>query len=224
MKAILFDLDCTLVDRRRSIGRYAGFFYEHFQSRLTDGSPSAVTEVLIAADGSGYRATGRAGDIVGGLGWNDAPTAQEVEDHWQEVFPGCSVLMSGAVEVLAELRVSGFALGIVTNGGIQSQTRKVEDLQLDELVDTVIISAAIRCSKPDPGIFAEALSQLDVEASSAVFVGDHPENDVLGAESAGLTPIWLSGTHPWPTDHPLPKYRTDTLDQVPSLVSQIMDS
>jgi putative hydrolase of the HAD superfamily len=45
--------------------------------------------------------------------------------------------------------------------------------------------------KPDPQIFRIALERMDARAESAVFVGDVPSVDVVGARAAGLIPILL---------------------------------
>ncbi|MGZ3689067.1 MAG: HAD family hydrolase, partial [Bdellovibrionota bacterium] len=44
---------------------------------------------------------------------------------------------------------------------------------------------------PDARIFLKACAALDIEPSSAIFVGDLYELDVVGARNAGLKPIWL---------------------------------
>src|SRR5215510_14077975 len=53
--AVLFDLDCTLVDRVNSIRQYALRFPEDFRQPLVPTSREGIAEVLIAADGLGYR-------------------------------------------------------------------------------------------------------------------------------------------------------------------------
>jgi HAD superfamily hydrolase (TIGR01458 family) len=45
------------------------------------------------------------------------------------------------------------------------------------------------CGKPADAYFAAALDQIGVPASAAVMVGDDVENDVLGAQAAGLTGV-----------------------------------
>lgn len=45
------------------------------------------------------------------------------------------------------------------------------------------------CGKPAPAYFAAALEQIGVHADRAAMVGDDLVNDVLGAQSAGLTGV-----------------------------------
>jgi FMN phosphatase YigB (HAD superfamily) len=42
----------------------------------------------------------------------------------------------------------------------------------------------------DEGQFTLARERCEVDASEAVFVGDHPQADVAGARAAGLIAVW----------------------------------
>jgi FMN phosphatase YigB (HAD superfamily) len=35
------------------------------------------------------------------------------------------------------------------------------------------------------------LDELEVSAEKALFIGDHPVNDIDGSAKAGMTPLWL---------------------------------
>jgi ribonucleotide monophosphatase NagD (HAD superfamily) len=45
------------------------------------------------------------------------------------------------------------------------------------------------CGKPAEAYFASALAQIGIPADRAAMVGDDVENDVLGAQAAGLTGV-----------------------------------
>lgn len=53
-----------------------------------------------------------------------------------------------------------------------------------------------------------------------MYVGDHPINDVKGAESAGMKAVWLSGFHPWPQSEAPPVSTVDALEDVLPLLDQ----
>ena len=55
LQGILFDLDDTLVDRDRSIERYAPRFIERFSAHLGEISTAALAKAISDADRSGYR-------------------------------------------------------------------------------------------------------------------------------------------------------------------------
>jgi len=218
--SVIFDLDCTLADRHRSIDAYLTHFLAKFGDKLQEADPPAVRAVLGRADGNGYAAATRAADIVANLDWSGRrPRATAVDKHWHATFPGCAVAMDGAVDVLGELREEGLALGILTNGTVYAQEAKITHLGLDECVDAVVVSEAVGCKKPDPRVFEAILEALDADAEDAVYVGDHPVNDVQGAIDAGLGAIWMRGWQDWPADQAPAEFVVDRLAEVPPMLA-----
>lgn len=218
--AILFDLDCTLVDRLEQTRRYAVQFAAHFRNHLVRADPVYLTDVILAADGLGYRPTTRFADMTEQLEWHCMPALVDIESHWYAHFPSLAVAMDGALEVLAALQAKGFSLGIITNGSLRSQRAKIDQLGLQAYCQAIVISGAVGIKKPDPAIFHHALNELSVPPASAWFVGDHPVNDIAGAQQAGLTPVWLAGSHPWPPDREPPPYQiTHVSELLPLLIS-----
>jgi putative hydrolase of the HAD superfamily len=63
-------------------------------------------------------------------------------------------------------------------------------LALGPSFDAVLISEAEGISKPLPAIFHRALKRLSKKPMQAVFVGDHPDVDIMGAKRAGIRTIW----------------------------------
>jgi putative hydrolase of the HAD superfamily len=220
LTAVLFDLDCTLVDRVHSLRQYALRFAADFDQHLIPTSQAHLAEVLIAADGLGYRPTTRIHDIVANLVWTVQPALDDVAAHWNRHFPALAVAMDGAVEVLETLRRLGMALGLITNGTVRAQTQKLDSLGLRSYFQAVVISEAVGVQKPHAAIFQHALDGLGVRADHAWFVGDHPENDISGAYRAGLRTVWLRGSHPWPSHHTVPHHQIDHLrDLIPLLMA-----
>jgi putative hydrolase of the HAD superfamily len=109
---------------------------------------------------------------------------------------------------------------VVTNGTVRRQQPKIAQLQIRPYLSTIVVSEAVQIKKPDPRIFAWALAEVGCQASQAWFVGDHPVNDVLGAAASGLRPIWLTGVHPWPTDHPEPQWQIGALIELVAMAQQ----
>ena len=96
----------------------------------------------------------------------------------------------GTAATLDRLRERGYILGVVSN----SNGRVAEMLAnagLAPHLDFVIDSANVGVEKPDPRIFRIACEQAGVTPAEAVHVGDIYEIDVLGARSAGVTPVLL---------------------------------
>lgn len=220
LAAVLFDLDCTLVDRVNSIRQYAIRFAEDFRQRLVSTNREGIAEVLIAADGWGYRPATRSQDIAANLAWQVRPSPDEIAAHWSRHFSSLAVAMDGAVEVLETLQRLGIALGLVTNGTVRVQAQKLDILGLRSYFRTVVVSEAVGLEKPHAAIFQHALDGLGLRADHAWFVGDHPENDILGAWRVGLRTVWLRGSLTWTGTQAVPHHQIDHLRElVPLLMS-----
>jgi len=217
--AVLFDLDNTLTDRPRSITGYAGAFLTHFTDRLDESEPDVLIQKIVDADRTGDRPRSEffAG-LLESLPWHNLPDISELEDHYYSNFPQCSEPMTGMWETLNVLRSRKVRMGIVTNGPDAIQNAKVEALALWPYMGAVIISSAVGLSKPDERIFRVALAALEVKPNEAWFVGDNPMSDILGASTAGLTPVWIRSTHTWPQEHRQPRYQIDSLDELIPLI------
>lgn len=89
------------------------------------------------------------------------------------------------MEVLASLHEEGYRLGIVSNWGWNLRER-VAQAGLDGHFEVVWASAYAGCNKPHPGIFHQALVQMNLPAERAFYVGDSYRHDVVGARNAGI--------------------------------------
>jgi putative hydrolase of the HAD superfamily len=174
-----------------------------------------VQAIFVEADGGGYTPKLEALERVRQrVTWKEQPDIEALKEHWFEHYAVCAIEMPRARETLIALRASGLKTGIVTNGSTRTQNTKVDLLNLRELVDAVIVSETVGIKKPDARIFQIALEEMQVEASEAIFVGDHPNNDVLGAQEANLAAVWMRGYHPWPEGESEPRWQVDRLTDV----------
>ena len=148
------------------------------------------------------------------LPWRTVPDISGLRTHWETWFPRSVVARTGLVTTLSTLHAQGIHLGIVTNGEVPFQAPKIEQLAITRYLSTVVISEAVQVQKPDPRIFAQALTALGCAAGHTWFVGDHPIHDVLGAAAVGLRPIWLTGVQPWPPEHPAPLWQIAALSEL----------
>lgn len=93
--------------------------------------------------------------------------------------------------VLSSLR-SRYALGIVSNfyGNLESV---LEGEGLRDLFGAVSDSGVVGVTKPEPGLFLDALGRLGASPGEAIMVGDSLERDMRGAEGLGMRHAWLYG-------------------------------
>ncbi|MBV9213896.1 MAG: HAD-IA family hydrolase [Actinobacteria bacterium] len=89
---------------------------------------------------------------------------------------------------LAQLRERGLRLVVASNWDC-SLREVLRARGIEPLVDEVVTSAEVGARKPDAALFRAALEAAGTDANDAVHVGDSPENDVAGAEAAGIRPV-----------------------------------
>jgi HAD superfamily hydrolase (TIGR01509 family) len=100
-------------------------------------------------------------------------------------------------------RLRGFRMAVISNSD-GTVRRQMQELQLLPHFEAVFDSEELGVSKPDPHFFQAVLSELRVDASECVCVGDVMMVDVVGANAAGiraihLDPLGLYGD--WPGMH-----------------------
>lgn len=219
-RAVLFDLDCTLTDRCASVRAAAELLARRY-ALPKDCTPQRLGDVMVCADRWGYRDRREFfADVTLAIGWLEAPPMRELLRFWSEDHPLCAVPAPGARELLRELRSAGMRLAIVTNGDTATQSAKIRQLRLGELVDSIVISGALRIHKPNREIFDHTLLRLGVEAREALFVGDHPINDMAGAHGAGIRGAWISGTMEYPEDQVRPWRTITQVAQVGAIMNE----
>jgi HAD superfamily hydrolase (TIGR01549 family) len=81
--------------------------------------------------------------------------------------------------------------------------------------EAVVVSADVGWRKPRPEIFAETLRRLNLFPSDAIFVGDTPDVDVVGAMAAGMDVIWIDhGVKSLPPGTPAPTYTVSAFTDI----------
>ncbi|CAM4436912.1 HAD family hydrolase [Paenibacillus tarimensis] len=209
-KAVLFDLDDTIIDRRLSLEKYSLQLAADFAYALTSLHTEQLNARIVQQDAQGYKPRDQfINDLMRAIPWSAPVTYDELRSHWFQHYPMSSVVAEGAREVMKQLAAEHLMLGIVTNGATVVQHTKIDRLGIRPMMKTVIVSEEAGLRKPDPGIFAAALREMNVQPEEVWFVGDHPVNDMIGAREAGLTPVWLRGKHPWPEDVTEPSIQID---------------
>ncbi|MFP4931785.1 HAD family hydrolase [Staphylococcus coagulans] len=97
-------------------------------------------------------------------------------------------------QILDFLTSQQVELGILTNGESDRQRRKIEALNLDAFIPEShqFISAEFGLSKPELGVFKVVEQELVVDPHEIYYIGDHFDNDVIGAIDAGWHSIWFN--------------------------------
>jgi HAD superfamily hydrolase (TIGR01509 family) len=98
-------------------------------------------------------------------------------------------------KVLLEELSARYRLGIVSNfyGNLEILC---EEIGYRKFFDTVIDSACVGVSKPQPAIFQVAVAKLGCLPEQVLFVGDNPLRDMAPAKALAMPHVWLNTLHP----------------------------
>ena len=172
LKAVLFDLDNTLVDRDRA-------FLECVRARFSD---PAVQAQLLRLDQGGRGDRRRLFDF-----WEQHAKELINQEVFGQLLAKCLQPDADLLEAL-RLLSNRAKLGIITNGSGETQRAKLKAAGLAEVIppDRVWISGEVGKAKPDPGIFLLACQAFKEPPAHCLFVGDQELDDEAGAKAAGM--------------------------------------
>lgn len=220
-KAILFDLDDTLLDMVSAV-------QDSWREVCDDVAPG------LGGDAEGLREAVRR---EGALFWADEEAVAEyrvrpldsrihvvrlallsegLDDARAEEIAGRSLRgyldrlapFPDSIETLEALRARGYRLGMVTNGSSDTQREKIARWKLERYFDEIVIESEFGRGKPDPGVFAKALAGTGAAPHEAWMVGDNLYADIGGARAAGIHSVWIHRERlPFPDDPPAQPHR-----------------
>ena len=115
-------------------------------------------------------------------------------------------LVPGAIELLERIKQAGLPIGILSNGFMEVQHRKIASAGLTGMIDMVVLSDDIGVNKPDVRIYRHAMKVSGKEYPERhIMIGDNPDTDIAGAIAAG-----------WKAIHYLPNARISPSNKCPS--------
>lgn len=103
-------------------------------------------------------------------------------------------LKGGILDVLSEIRESGWKCGLNTGKDRRRTLEIVEYLRLNDRFDAIVCSDDIDYPKPHPESLQRIVRQLGVTVDTSVFVGDG-RNDILCAKRAEVQSIAVAWGH-----------------------------
>jgi putative hydrolase of the HAD superfamily len=200
-RAVLFDLDDTLFDHRRSAraalqevhrAHAAELDFAAFERHHGIFLEEMHIEVLAGRIGLDDARRERFRKVFLALGVTlDAGAVDAAASAYRTGYMTARRALHGAADLLTALRPHARVV-IVTNNLLEEQQDKLRYCGLAAMVDALVASEDVGVSKPDPEIFRIALERAGVEADRAVMVGDSWANDIAGARNAGIRAVWFN--------------------------------
>lgn len=127
-------------------------------------------------------------------------TAAEIDRvFWDASSPGKPT--EGIVDFLAFLKAKGIRTGVISNITYAPEVvaeRINRELPENEF-EFIIATSGYLFRKPNKRIFELALEKADLSADEVWYIGDNYNCDVVGAQNAGIFPVWYVGAMdmPW---------------------------
>lgn len=213
IKAVVFDLDGTLLDREKSVQKFIENQYDRIVYSQECVNKMDYIARFIELDRHGYTSKGAVyKQLSQEFDFQNVSFESLVEDYMNQFKYSC-VPFQDSDMMLKELKRRGYKLGIITNGYGRFQMDNIKKLGIAHLFTTIVISEWEGLKKPDSDIFLLALERLEVSPSEAIFIGDHPINDIQASNHIGMTSVWKR-TDIWGDIEILPDFTIDELSEI----------
>jgi putative hydrolase of the HAD superfamily len=132
---------------------------------------------------------------------------------WCTVFPDTR-------DTLATLRERGYGLGLLSNTWWAAEWHNADLAAhgLAGLLDELVYTSDLPCSKPHPSVFREIAARLGVTPEACVMIGDRQIDDVSGARAVGMRAVWRRNDSGFPTSDVAPDAIVGALAELPGLL------
>lgn len=205
MKAVLFDLDGTLIDTA------ADFIRIIQQMCREEGRPLVAPELIRTQVSEGARAMVKL--VYPELQLED-PVFLQHRQRFLDMY-GADIavdtdLFDGMYPLLEQLEENDIPWGIVTNKPRWLSEALLQALNLSERCAVLVCPEDVTRTKPDPEPMYLAAKQLNLAAEDCIYVGDHPRDIDAGRHAQMLTILAAYGYLPfqykddlnaWQADH-----------------------
>ena len=181
IKLIIFDFDGTLADTRELIVR------TNQEAMLRMRYPVASEADIVATIGLPLKEGILA--LFPDLHRNEIPAWIKV---YREVFESLKsqivpVHFPHVEETLSQLHSRGLILTVASSRGSESLNGFLKDMGISEYISYVLGADDVTHAKPDPEPVIKTLSDLSVNASEALVVGDMPVDIRMGIGAGAFT-------------------------------------
>ena len=229
IKAVFFDLDGTLCDSDTAWNIAQSETFQRLRKHYPHVSGKAITEAwttvhqrLFQQLNAGKCAMAEVRDsrfpcLFNELSLPTDRTMEELSDFFCSRYLTSLRLYEDAT-VLEELHA--YHVGIITNGAhdehTDSQLSKVRYLGLSERIQSLTILKSVSENRRLKS--SKSLERADVLPKEAVYVGDTIQNDIVGANRAGMTSVFINRK----SETPIPETADERPDYTVSNLHDIL--
>ena len=123
----------------------------------------------------------------------DTGTAQAFQQQYER-NQGQLKMFSEVPSVMEALKEKEILVGMITNGPVEHQHRKISSLGLTSHIpaNLIFVSDGVGVAKPNPDIFHHVRERINILPQRILYVGDSWENDIVGPSLAGWQSVWFN--------------------------------
>jgi HAD superfamily hydrolase (TIGR01549 family) len=123
----------------------------------------------------------------------DTSVAQAFQQQYEK-NQGQLKMFPEVPEVVKALKEKGIVVGMITNGPVEHQHKKISSLGLNSHIPTnlIFVSDGVGVAKPNPDIFHHVRERVNIVPQRILYVGDSWENDIVGPTTAGWQSLWFN--------------------------------
>ncbi|MGM8215328.1 HAD family hydrolase [Bacillaceae bacterium W0354] len=218
IKAVIFDLDGTLLNRDASVQKFIENQYDRLHDCLGHIPKEFYISRFMELDCRGYVWKDKVyQQMVNEFKISEISWEKLLQDYITEFHNSC-IPFSNLISTLESLKGNSIRLGMITNGKGQFQMDNIRALGIENYFDTILVSEWEGMKKPNPEIFQNALRQVDVSPNESMYVGDHPKNDIQGAMNIGMLGVWKKDLQ-W--DNVEADFIVEDLKEIPLIIQAI---
>lgn len=190
LKAVIFDLDGTLLDTEKYFRINWPKTFEHFGYTMTDQQYLSI------------RSLGRPFIYETLKNYSGDPNFnyEEVRSYRSKLMEESLQqngieLKKGAVQLLSHLKKKGIICAIATASPVDRSERYLKQTGILSYFDRIISARNMKEGKPSPDVYQFAVKELGLEPHECLAVEDSP-NGVLSASRAGLKVVFIPDLTP----------------------------
>jgi N-acetyl-D-muramate 6-phosphate phosphatase len=206
IRAVLFDLDGTLIDSAPDLCRAAD------KLRTDQGLPSLPLDAYRPMAGAGAR--GLIG-VAFGITPQDAAFGalrDQFLSHYDRCLLDTTHAFDGVPELIAQLNAQQRPWGVVTNKNERFTRPITQGMPLFKTAAAIVSGDTTPHAKPHPAPLWEAARQLGMACEHCLYVGDD-ERDIVAGHAAGMPT--LAAAWGYLGDKPISAWGADAVAQSP---------
>lgn len=203
IKAILFDVDNTLIDHQYSVRCGMSVIQdlhpalkrvsiEELEGIYEQISRDTHDDLVINSQGRIDARASRFATLLSRYNVTlNSYKLRNASELYQQIYDGTTTLIPG-VQKLLEVLKTQYNLGIVTNSSSEKQKHRLTVCGIQSFFEFIIAGKDEGVYKPNPEIYYKALNLAHTDALETVFIGDSWAHDVVGPMKIGIHPIWFN--------------------------------